>query len=99
MLLSLLWLAVPAYLIMQVIVLWRSSGRARLAASVPLVFMVPVFAHAIWGLTQNSNLWPLLLLFASPVALLYVCIAALVSRRSNPPTIRGQGLASGDARH
>ena len=82
MLLSLLWLAVPAYLVMQAVVLWRSSGRARLVAGAPLIVMVPVFALSIAGLILNKNLWPLLVLFASPLALLYVCIAAFVIPRS-----------------
>ena len=84
MLLSLLWLALPAYLILQVIVLWRSSGRARLAAGAPLIVMVPVFIYTIVGLIQGSNLWPLLLLFTSPLAMLYVGIIAIVSHRPAP---------------
>ena len=78
MFLNLLWLTVPAYLVMQVVVLWRSSGRERLAAGAPLIVMVPAFILSIAGLILNKNLWPLALLLASPLALLYVCIAAFV---------------------
>ena len=84
MLLSALWLTVPAYLVVQAVVLRRSSGRARLAAGAPLIVMVPVFALSIAGLILNKNLWPLFLLFTSPLALLYVCIAAFVVPRATP---------------
>jgi hypothetical protein len=85
MLLSLLWLAVPAYVILQAIVLWRSAGVARILAGVPLLGMIPVFVYTVMGLINNSNLWPLLLLFSSPVALLYVSVAAIAIRRSVLP--------------
>ena len=83
--LDLLWLTVPAYVILQILVLARSSGWDRVAAGVPLVIMVPVFAITIVNLARESNLWPLLLLFASPVALVYVAVAAFVVRRPSKP--------------
>lgn len=86
MLLNLLWLAFPAYLIMQVVVLRGSSGGARLAAGVPLIFMTLVIAMTIMALAQNSNLWPLLLLFSSPVALLYVGVVFAIQRAAPRPS-------------
>lgn len=68
--LDLLWLTIPAYVVVQVVALMRSSGGSRMAAALPLFVMVPVFVYAAVGLVQESNLWPLLMLFASPVALL-----------------------------
>jgi hypothetical protein len=72
-----LWLTVPAYLVVQVFVLLRSSGPSRMAATLPLLVMIPVFVLTGIAYAQDSNLWPLWLLFASPVALLYVVIVAL----------------------
>ena len=83
-----IWLAVPAYVILLVLELVRSTGKTRVAAGLPLVVMIPVFAMTIVGLVQESKLWPLLLLFASPLALVYVAAFALVVRRTSKPTAR-----------
>ena len=88
MLLDLLWLSVLAYVVMQIIVLRRASGFGRVAAALPLVVMAPIFLLTVYGLVQQSNLWPLWLLFASPVALLYVLIVAFFVRpaaKHSPP--------------
>jgi hypothetical protein len=77
--LDLLWLAIPAYLIMQVVALLRTSGGFRLAAALPLVVMLPVFAITIIDAARESNMWPVLMLLASPVALLYVAVVALLA--------------------
>jgi len=77
--LDLLWLAVPLYLILQIIVLVRTSGTNRALAGAPLFIMVPIYIYTIVALMQQSNLWPLLLLFSSPVALLYVTGAAILT--------------------
>ncbi len=74
---DLIWLAVPTYLILQFVVIWRSSGPSHWVAALPLVVMVPVFVLTGVFVAQESNLWPLLLLFASPVALLYVVVVGL----------------------
>ena len=83
--LDLLWLTIPAYVVVQVVALMRSSGGSRTAAALPLFVMVPVFALTAVALVQESNLWPLLKLFAIPVALLYVAVVALLARRSSTP--------------
>ena len=85
---DLLWLAIPAYLILQVVALLRTSGGFRLAAALPLFVMVPVFAMTIIAAAQESNMWPVLMLLASPVALAYVTGVALLGRRSGTPFAR-----------
>jgi len=77
--LDLIWLAVPAYVILQAIFLARSSEGSRAAVAVPLFFMVPVFAYTAFGIATGSNLWPLALLFSSPLALLWVIVAAMTT--------------------
>lgn len=39
--LDLIWLTIPAYVVVQVIALMRSSSRSRVAAALPLIVMVP----------------------------------------------------------
>jgi hypothetical protein len=75
-LIDLLWLSVPAYVIAQAVALLRTSGPWRVAAALPLAVMLPVFAHAAVAFAQQSNLWPLGMLLASPVALLYAAAVA-----------------------
>jgi hypothetical protein len=75
MLLDLLWLSVLAYVVVQIIVLWRASGFSRVAAALPLLVMIPVFVLTIVNLVLEKNLWPIFLLLASPLALLYVVVA------------------------
>ena len=80
--LDLLWLAVPAYIILQILALAWTAGKDRLWSAAPLVIMVPVFIYTIIGLVLQHNLWPLVLLFSSPVAMLYTAVAATMARRS-----------------
>jgi len=79
---DLIWLAVPLYVVLQAVALARPGGR--LAAAVPLAVMVPVFAFTGVSLALQSNLWPLLLLMASPVAVLYLAVVLLARRASVP---------------
>lgn len=73
----------PAYLVLQVVALLRTSGGSRLAAAVMPFVTVPVFAITIIAAAQESNMWPVLMLPASPVALLYVAVVALLARPSD----------------
>ena len=86
--LDLIWLTIPGYVVVQIIAMMRSSNGSRMTAALPLFVMVPVFVHAAVGLMQQSNLWPLLMIFASPIALLYVVVVALLPRRSRMPNAR-----------
>jgi hypothetical protein len=53
--LDLIWLAVPAYIIMQFVVIWRSSGPFRWIAASPLVVMIPVFVLTGVSYAQESK--------------------------------------------
>jgi hypothetical protein len=75
-----LWgLTVPAYPIVQVIVLLRTSGTVRWVAAFPLLFMIPAYILFVFGMAQggDNNLSPLFLILPSPVALLYVTLVVL----------------------
>jgi hypothetical protein len=68
------------YLVLQPLLALRWSGRWRIAALVPLVAVVPVAIHAGYGIATGSNLWPLFLFFAMPLAFFYLLILAGVHR-------------------
>jgi hypothetical protein len=78
-----LWeLTVPAYVVVQIIVLVRSSGLSRWIAALPLVLMAPMYVLFVIGLAKggDNNLCWLLPLLSSPPALLYVAIVAFFVR-------------------
>jgi hypothetical protein len=72
-----MWITVAVYFVAQCYTLaWR--GAWRIAAAVPLVGMIPVIVLTFQEYRQQSNLWPILLLFASPLALLYLIVLMAV---------------------
>lgn len=74
--------SVIGYPIVQILACAKLKGVARLLSCLPLSFMVPVYAYTVYALTQGSNLWPLLAIFASPVALLITTgVWAVVRKR------------------
>lgn len=68
------FVAAAAYIPLQLFTLLKWAGGWRWLALAPLIVMVPVIAWSVMGLAQESNLWPLLLIFASPFAALYLVI-------------------------
>ncbi len=67
-------LMVPAYFILQAVMLTRYRGRWRLAAASPLAIMAPALVVSLFALAAGSNLWPLITIFAAPLC----CIVLLV---------------------
>jgi hypothetical protein len=89
-----LWcLTIPAYPIMQIIAVLRTSGTLRWIAALPLLVMVPAYGLFLFGIAQrgNHNLSWLPLVVPSPVALLFVTIVVvsrflLPGEKSSPAT-------------
>jgi hypothetical protein len=50
----------------------KYHGIWRKAALVPLLTMVPLFAYTVYALIAGSNLWPLIMLFITPVLSLHL---------------------------
>jgi hypothetical protein len=73
--LTLLWASVAGYIVLQPLALYLAVGREKWLAGAPLVIMVPIFVWTAAGLVTQSNLWPLPLLLASPLAFIYVVLA------------------------
>jgi len=78
--LLIMWGPVVAYLVLQIRALMKLRGGRRIFAAIPLLFMIPVYVVTIIALSQGSNLWPLILIFASPVACVWLVIALLANR-------------------
>lgn len=68
---------VPAYVVLQAVALLRLRGGFRTKAARPLVPMGAVVAFTIFAFLEGSNLFPLMLILAAPIAFLYL-VAVLI---------------------
>jgi hypothetical protein len=72
--------SVPGYLVAQVVTLLLWRGAWRVGAAAPLLFMVPALLFSLYAFAKESNLWPIWLIFLSPVALFYLGVLFLARR-------------------
>lgn len=72
--------SIPGYFVMQIIVYRRWEGRWRTAGLLPLMLTAPILLYTVFALLQQSNLWPLVMIFTYPPAFLYL-VALAVGRR------------------
>jgi hypothetical protein len=63
--------SVVIYPVLQIAAFVWLRGKRRKWSALPLLFMVPAYGHAILALIADSNLWPIFVIFASPLALLF----------------------------
>jgi len=82
---ALMWSPV-AYLVAQIVTLRRFQGGWWVAALAPLVPMAIVLVYTVSAFRAGSNLFPLVLIFTSPIAFLY--LMALVALRRYLPASR-----------
>lgn len=73
---------VPAYFVLQVVTLWRLRGRWQRAAALPLVPMAAVLCYTVIAFNAGSNLFPLVLIFASIPGSLYLFVLLFLSSRA-----------------
>jgi hypothetical protein len=74
------WGGILGYPILQIIAVSGSRGIMRVLALLPLAVMAIVFSVTIMGLIQESNLWPIFLIFISPVVLIYLFILIVIKQ-------------------
>jgi hypothetical protein len=77
----LLFACTPAYLAAQAFAFWRMRGRYSLAFWLPVGAMALVYLAALLGALADSNLAPIWVVFASPVALIYVIVLLILDFR------------------
>ena len=80
---DLIFLSVPGYFLLQAALTFWTRRGWRIASLVPAAAMVPILATTIIAFAAQSNLWPIPLLLATPVALLYLiflCVLLLLYR-------------------
>jgi hypothetical protein len=64
--------AIPLYFFLQIYMLKQYEGAWRKAALAPLLVMLPLLGYTGIALFAKSNLWPLMMLFSTPVLALYL---------------------------
>lgn len=69
-----LWGCPIEYPILQYIAIKRMSGVWRVFAYLPLIPMAVVLGVTVMAIFQESNVWPVLLIFVAPVLLLYLLV-------------------------
>ena len=69
-----IWGGLLVYPVLQYLALKRLRGVWRNLAFVPLVPMVIVLFVTFLSFFQQSNLWPIFLIFVSPFALVYLVV-------------------------
>ena len=77
---AVIW-SVPGYFVVQAIALWRWRGGWRIAAAIPVLPMAAILLYTIVAFRAGSNLFPLVLIFTSPPALIYLVILTILRRR------------------
>jgi hypothetical protein len=83
LLMMLMALSVPGYLALQFYTLRKYEGHWRKLALLPLWGTVPLFIYTLFALIAGSNLWPLMLLFLTPVPCIYLLIIGWMKRKQN----------------
>ncbi len=80
-LVPLAFFSVPSYPVLQLIALIMLRGPMRLLSALPLSFMLPIYAYCLYALSQDSNLWPLFAIFASPAAFIITLVIFIIGLR------------------
>ena len=70
------------YVILQVLGLFLLKGKARLVLLILAAVMGLVVIIAVLAYLEESNLWPIWLIFCSPAAIVCIAIVWLLSRPS-----------------
>lgn len=72
--------AVLAYFPLQIYTAFRLRGAMRIIGLLPIVLMVPVLKATANAYAEKSNLWPILMIFASPFAAGFLIVLLVVDR-------------------
>lgn len=71
---QLLFLLIPLYWILQIIIIFNWTGKWKKLACFPLFFSIPLLLYTIYALCAGSNLWPLMMIFTTPFILVFLLI-------------------------
>jgi hypothetical protein len=73
-------MGVPAYFVVQPMALMRWRGGWRMAALAPLLLVGPAAAYSVFAYADGSNLWPMTLIAAAAMGMIYLAGLWLAQR-------------------
>ena len=76
------FLSVIAYIPLQLFAVWKLKGGLRIAAFIPIPIMALVLAVTVAAYVAESNLWPIYMIFCSPIAVIFLAVLLIASRAS-----------------
>jgi xanthine/uracil permease len=81
--------ALAAYLVLQLLVVFRCDGRWRILALLPPVVTAPVLGYVLLQMLTGADLWLLGLIYVMPPASLYLAVIGMAhglmrARRYSP---------------
>ncbi len=79
---SIITLAVPAYLFLQLWATLRLGGGWRLASLPPLLIAIPISLWCVHALADRSNIWPLTFILFAPFGAIYLIVVLALFRLS-----------------
>jgi hypothetical protein len=82
---SLVMLAVPGYLALQIWLPMSLKDGWRRASLVPLLFAVPIVGWCVFALAAGSNLWPLPFILFAPMGAVYLAVLFALQRIARRP--------------
>ena len=79
------------YVVLQLLAAIAVRGRYRMLVWIPAPFMIGVLLWTIYSYRSGGNLWPIVMIFASPVAIvavivLWVALRVVQKREAAAPT-------------
>jgi len=77
--------SIPVYFILQIVLLWRFRDLWRKLVTIPAVIMLSVLVYTVYAYLDGSNIFPLVLIFTSPLLLLYLLVILGVRRLERKP--------------
>ncbi len=84
-LIKLLFFSVPIYWILQIVLMIRWQGKWRKRSSLPLIISIPLLLYTLFAFYVGSNLWPLMMIFISPVLLIVLLIIMAIKMSTRKP--------------
>ncbi len=78
---KILGVTIFAYPFLQFFAIQKTERWWRIFAALPLIPMVYVIIETIKLFNQDSNLWPIMLIFTAPIAVLYLGLLMIIHNK------------------
>jgi len=77
---QMLFLTIPGYWILQIYTFRKYTAGWKKIACLPLLVTIPLCLYTLFALFAGSNLWPVLMIFVTPFAFIYLAGVMLAKK-------------------